>query len=40
MFGDLSMDKKRVEIRKLKANGLSKDYMNLFLKLLDYINEF
>lgn len=40
MFGDLSMDKKRVEIRKLKNSGLSKDYMNLFLKLLDYINEF
>ena len=40
MFGDLTMDKKRIEIRKLRKNGLSKEYMNLFLKLLDYIGEF
>ena len=40
IFGDLAMDKKRIAIRKLRKNGLSKEYMTLFLKLLDYINEF
>ena len=40
IFGDLSFDKKRIEIRKLKDKGLSKEYMKLFLKLLDYIGEF
>ena len=39
-FGDLSIDKKRIEIRKLKKKGLSKEYINLFLRLLDYIGEF
>lgn len=40
IFGDLPMDKKRIAIRKLKKNGLEKDHINLFLKLLDYIGEF
>lgn len=40
MFGDLTVDKKRIELRKLKKNGLAKEYMDLFLKLLDYIGEF
>ena len=40
IFGELPISKKRIEIRKLKNKGLSKEYMNLFLKLLDYINEF
>ena len=40
LFGELTIDKKRIEIRKLKKKGLSKEYMNLFLKLLDYIGEF
>ncbi len=40
MFGELPVDKKRIELRKLKKNGLSKEYMDLFLKLLDYIGEF
>ena len=40
IFGDLPISKKRIEVRKLKNKGLSKEYMNLFLKLLDYINEF
>jgi alpha-glucosidase (family GH31 glycosyl hydrolase) len=30
---------KRIAIRKLKKRGLSKEYMNLFLKLLEYIGE-
>ena len=40
IFGDLSISKKRIGIRKLKKQGLSKEYMKLFLKLLDYIGEF
>ena len=40
IFGNLPINKKRIEIRKLKKQGLSKDYMKLFLKLLDYIGEF
>ena len=40
MFGELELPKKRIAIRKLRKKGLSKDYMNLFLKLLDYIGEF
>lgn len=40
MFGELPVDKKRIELRKLKKDGLSKDYLELFLKLLDYIGEF
>ena len=40
IFGDLQISKKRIEIRKLKNRGLSKEYMKLFLKLLDYIGEF
>ncbi len=39
MFGTLPLKKKRIEIRKLKKAGLSKEYINLFLKLLDYISE-
>lgn len=40
IFGDLSIDKKRIEIRKLKKKGLSKEYVSLFLKLIDYIGIF
>ena len=40
MFSELSISKKRIEIRKLRSKGLSKEYMNLFLKLLEYISEF
>ena len=39
MFGELPLSKKRIEIRKMKKTGLSKDDVNLFLKLLDYISE-
>lgn len=39
MFGELPINKKRIEIRKLKKRGLSKDYIALFLKLLEYISE-
>ncbi len=40
IFGDLPISKKRIGIRKLRKVGLSKEHINLFLKLLDYINEF
>lgn len=40
IFGSLPINKKRIAIRKLRKQGLSKEYMQLFLKLLDYINEF
>ena len=39
MFGGLPLKKKRIEIRKLKKSGLSKEYIELFLRLLDYISE-
>ena len=39
MFGSLPLNKKRIEIRKLKKSGLSKEYINLFLRLLEYISE-
>jgi len=37
MFGQLPINKKRIAIRKM--NKLSKEYRNLFLKLLEYISE-
>ena len=40
LFSDLAIDKKRIGIRKLRKQGLSKEYTELFLKLLDYIGEF
>ena len=39
IFDDLSIDKKRIEIRKLRKKGLSKEYMDLFLQLIQYISE-
>ena len=39
MFGELPINKKRIEIRKLRKKNLSKEYTNLFLKLLEYISE-
>ena len=39
MFGELPLKKKRIEIRKLKKTGLTKEYINLFLSLLTYISE-
>lgn len=40
IFSDEQTRKKRVEIRKLKKKGLAKQYIKLFLKLLDYLMEF
>lgn len=40
IFSELPYRKKRVEIRKLRSKGLEKQYIKLFLKLLDYLAEF
>ena len=40
IFGDLPLNKKRIELRKLKKKGLSNENIKLFLKLLDYLGEF
>ena len=40
MFGKDTISHKRIAIRKLKKKGLSKEYIQLFLRLLEYISEF
>ena len=40
VFSNLSIAKRRIGIRRLRKKGLSREYMNLFLKLLEYISEF
>mgnify|MGYP000756014693 FL=1 len=40
MFGKDTISHKRIAIRKLKKKGLSKEYVQLFLRLLEYISEF
>ena len=37
IFGDIPIKKKRIAIRKLRKDGLSKEHMKLFLKLMEYI---
>ena len=39
LFSDLSIAKKRIEIRKLKRKGLDSKFVKMFIKLLEYINE-
>ncbi len=39
MFGDSPISQKRIAIRKLRKKKLSKEYVDLFLKLLEYISE-
>lgn len=39
IFGNETVSKKRIAIRKLKKKGLSKEFINLFIKLLEYISE-
>lgn len=39
MFSELPIKKKRIEIRKLSKFNLTKEYIKLFLKLLEYISE-
>ena len=39
MFSELPLKRKRIEIRKLKKYNLGKEYIKLFLKLLEYISQ-
>ena len=39
LFSQLPINKKRIEIRKLKKQGLEQKFVKLFLKLLEYINQ-
>ena len=39
MFSELPIKRKRIEIRKLKKYNLGKEYIKLFLKLLEYIGQ-
>ena len=38
MFGDLPMNKKRIEIRKLTKKGLNQRFVKVFINLLEYID--
>ncbi|MDD3341245.1 MAG: glycoside hydrolase family 31 protein [Bacilli bacterium] len=38
IFSDLALNKKRIEIRKLKNKGLEPKFVKLFLKLLEYVS--
>lgn len=39
VFSELPLKRKRIEIRKLKKYNLGKEYIRLFLKLLEYIGQ-
>ena len=39
MFNSDEIKKKRINIRKLKKDGLHPRYINMFLKLLEYMEE-
>ena len=39
LFSNDSIDKKRIAIRKMNKSGLSKEHIDLFLKLFDYMGE-
>ncbi len=39
LFGNSEINEKRIQIRKLKSVGLDKIFINMFLKLLDYMKE-
>lgn len=38
-FSDMEINKKRIEIRKLKKQGLNSLFIRMFLKLLEYLKE-
>ncbi len=38
-MSDLPKKQKRIEVRKLKKLGVNQKYINLFIKLLEYIAE-
>ena len=37
MFSNLSIERKRLEIRKMHKRGLDKVFVNMFMKLLEYV---
>ena len=37
MFSNLSIERKRLEIRKMQKRGLDKVFVNMFMKLLEYV---
>ena len=37
MFSNLSIERKRLEIRKMQRRGLDKMFVNMFMKLLEYV---
>jgi hypothetical protein len=37
IFSNYSIDKKRVEIKKLQKKGLDRQFVNMFMKLLEYV---
>ncbi len=39
MFSNIDINKKRIAIRKLKRNGLSDEFIRMFIKLLEYLSE-
>jgi len=39
IYSDMTINKKRIALRKLKNDGLDKIYIRMFLKLLEYIAE-
>ena len=39
LFSDKDIRRKRIEIRKLRASGLNKLFVRMFIKLLEYISE-
>ena len=39
LFSDLSIKKKRIAVRRLQNKGLEKKFVQLFLKLLEYVDQ-
>ena len=39
LLSDTPLKQKRIEVRKLKKLGINQKYINLFLKLLEYLTE-
>jgi len=39
IFSNLEINKKRIEIRKLRQKGLSSVFIRMFIKLLEYVSE-
>ena len=40
IFSDMDIKKKRINIRKLHNEGLEKEFVRMFIKLLEYVSEF